>query len=398
MYDNYNQEQKPTEVSYYPVDDYLYPKKKKHVFTKVLGGIVCAAVISLGSIGGYVAISGGGPNFASDNSENVQANTSKSDSSSTSLSTKQKSLIELAAKKDAMSIPDIVKKVKPSVVGISSEMAEGTATGTGIIMSQDGYIITNAHVVADSTKVTVVLSNNKEYPATIIGCDEKTDLAVAKIQETGLTPAEFGSSDDLEVGELAIAIGNPLGFELSGSVTGGMISALNREITIEDKTMTLIQTDAAINPGNSGGPLVNSYGQVIGINSAKISSSEVEGLGFAIPINSATPIVNDLINNGYVTGRPLIGLSGEDITDVMSRYYNIPQGVYVRFITADSSAAKGGVKVGDVIVGINGTEIKTMEELNKIKDSLKPGETIKLKVYRDGQNLDLSVTLAEAKK
>ena len=402
MYNNYNQNEKPTEVSYYPVEDLISPKKKKpNVFAKVLGVIVCAAVISLGSIGGYIAFTGNDSNYSVDSEGNVDTNSSNDKSTQSNGSAKtddKKSLIQLAAKKDAMPIPDIVKKVTPSVVGISSEMAQGTATGTGIIMSQDGYIITNAHVVDSASKVTVVLSDNTEIGATIIGCDTKTDLAVIKVSKTGLSTAEFGSSDDLEVGELAIAIGNPLGFELSGTVTGGMISALNRQITIEDKSMTLIQTDAAINPGNSGGPLVNSYGQVIGINSAKISSNYAEGLGFAIPINSAIPIVNELISNGYVTGRPLIGLSGEDITYVMSRYYNIPKGVYVRFINENSSASKGGVKVGDVIVAINGTDITTMNELNKIKDTFKPGDTIKLKVYRDGKNLELPVVLSEATK
>ncbi len=413
MYDNYNQQNRPTEVSYYPVEDLISPKKKNHVFAKVFGGIICAAVISFGSIGGYIALSGNAPDFtlgAISKNDSSSSADSAADKSNAASSGEKKSLIELAAKENALSIPEIVKKVTPSVVGISCEIQSadqsdilgggesGTATGTGIIMSQDGYIITNAHVVADAAKITVVLNDETEYGATVIGCDTKTDLAVIKIQKTGLTPAEFGDSDKLEVGELAIAIGNPLGFELSGTVTGGMISALNREITIEDKTMTLIQTDAAINPGNSGGPLVNSYGQVIGINSAKISTGTTEGLGFAIPIKGAVPIITDLIDNGYVTGRPLIGLSGEDITDVMSRYYNIPQGVYVRFINTDSSAAKGGVKVGDVIVAIDGTEITTMSELNKIKDSHKPGDTIKLTVYRDGQKSDLSVTLSEATK
>lgn len=421
MYDNYNQNQKPTEVSYYPVEDYNTPKKKKpSAVLKVFGGVVFAAVVSLSSIGGYIALSGNNSNFTLGGSSSSQTDSSNSALTSTadSSSTQAKSLIELAARENALSVPEIVKKVTPSVVGISSVYSTGTttsssamyglspseqtSTGTGIVMSADGYIITNAHVITDTdtgtaaSAINVVLSDKTEYPATVIGCDTKTDLAVVKIQATGLTPAEFGSSEDLEVGELAIAIGNPLGFELSGSVTGGMISALNREITIEDKTMTLIQTDAAINPGNSGGPLVNSYGQVIGINSAKISSSDVEGLGFAIPINSAIPILDDLISNGYVTGRPLIGLSGEDITEVMARYYSIPQGVYVRFITEGSSASNGGVKVGDVIVGINGKEITTMSELNEIKDTLKPGDVVTLKVYRDNQNIDLSVTLAEA--
>jgi serine protease Do len=411
-YNNYNEEHRPAEITYYPED---YTKKKKpHIFLKILGGLLFAAVISASSIGGYIALSGDTPKFLASSSSSAQTSSSSSDSSSSSES---QSLIKLASKTNALSIPEIVKKVTPSVVGISSVFpstssnfnfqgitpSEQTATGTGIIMSQDGYIITNAHVISNSdtgqtaSAINVVLNDKTEYPATVIGCDTKTDLAVIKIQATGLTPAEFGDSSALEVGELAVAIGNPLGFELSGSVTAGIISAVDRKITIDDRTMTYIQTDAAINPGNSGGPLLNCYGQVIGINSAKISSSDVEGLGFAIPINSATPIVNDLIKNGYVTGRPLIGLSGEDITEVMAKYYNIPQGVYVRFITSGSSAEAAGIKVGDIIVGINGTTIKTMSELNEIKDKFKPGDKITLTIYRNGKNLDVSVTLAEAK-
>ena len=417
MYDNYNQNKRPTEVSYYPVDDFGNPKKKKPgIALKIFGGLLFAAVVSVSSIGGYIAITGEDSNLFAGNSSSYESNALDStNSSALTSSSDAKSLIQLASRENALSIPDIVKKVSPSVVGISSVFStsttgnmsgftpsEQTATGTGIIMSKDGYVITNAHVISDSTTATaasainVVLSDNTEYPATVIGFDSKTDLAVLKIQGNAFTPAEFGSSEDLSVGELAVAIGNPLGFELSGSVTAGIISALDREITIDDRTMTYLQTDAAINPGNSGGPLVNSYGQVIGINSAKISSSQVEGLGFSIPINNAIPIINDLINNGYVTGRPLIGLSGEDITEVMARYYNIPQGIYVRFITNGSSAANGGVKVGDVIVGINGTEITSMSELNEIKDNFKPGETITLTVYREGAKKDLSIVLSEA--
>lgn len=344
MYDNYNQNQKPTEVTYYPVEEYLTPTKKKHhVFAKTVGVIACVAVVSIASIGGYIAYTGNGGNYlAKDNGILAADSNSSSDTTTTPDSTTgvldnaignssadaAKSLIELSARENALSVPNIVKKVTPSVVGISSEFQGGSGTGTGIIMSADGYIITNAHVVSESmqgsttrsSKVTVVLSDGTEYTATIIGCDSSTDLAVIKIEEDNLIPAEFGDSNDLEVGELAIAIGNPLGLELSSTVTGGMISALNRNITIEDKEMTLIQTDAAINPGNSGGPLVNSYGQVVGINSAKISSGDVEGLGFAIPIDSAIPIVNDLIKNGYVPGRPLIGITGSTMTSALARF------------------------------------------------------------------------------
>lgn len=430
MFDN-NEFRKPdtNEISYYPEDE-LDPQnsKPKHHGTKekVLGLIALMAVVSVGSIGGYKLVTE--RNAAPDTSIVAQANettaaqteaaAAPADTAVTTAASGEAyhSMLELANKGSEMSVPDIVKKVKPSVVGISSEFVidsgfsylSGTSigTGTGIVMSKDGYIITNAHVVVNSEygtkitakKVTVVLSDQSEHEAEIIGADTKTDLAVLKIDPAGidLVPAEFGNSDELEEGELAVAIGNPLGFELYGSTTCGIISALNRTITTDNDSLSLIQTDAAINPGNSGGPLINSFGQVIGINSNKIVSSQVEGIGFAIPINEAKPIIDDLINKGYVTGRPLIGITGEDINQRTARYYDIPEGIMVRFIEPGSAADEAGAKVGDIIVGIEGTAVKTMDELNKIKDKYAAGDTVTITVYRDGSELDLELTLGEA--
>lgn len=395
MFDNYNENQKPTEVSYYPVDDELNRKPtKKRKGVKIFVGVLCALIISAGSIGIYAGATNDWDYNKVINSQPSQQQDTVKDNSSLGA---YKSLIELSSKKDAMSVPDIVKKVTPSVVGISAEVAEGTQTGTGIIMTSDGYIITNSHVVYGSNKVTVVLEDKTEYGGMLIGADPKTDLAVIKISpKEEITPAEFGSSDDLVVGELAIAIGNPLGFDFASSVTSGIISGLNRKITIEDTELTLIQTDAAINHGNSGGPLVNSYGQVIGITSAKISGEDTEGMGFAIPINNTVSIVDDLIKNGYVTGRPLIGLTGQDIDEMTSKFYDIPVGIYVRYVTASSPAEKAGIQAGDVIVGINGKDITTMGGLNQEKDQYKPGDTIKLKINRNGKLGEVSLTLAEA--
>ncbi len=396
------------EVAYYPESENDEKKSRRKGILKTVVAILCVLGISAGSIGGYIALTDNGRNipfYSSESRTDDESSSEAENNSADETATKEMpSLLQLAAKENALSIPEIVKKVSPSVVGISSKLYNGTSTGTGIIMTSDGYIITNGHVVENATTITVVISSDKEFEeceARLIGIDTKTDLAVIKVDKTELIPAEFGLSDELEVGELAIAIGNPLGFDLAGSVTGGLISALNRELTVEDKQMTLIQTDAAINPGNSGGPLVNSYGQVIGINSVKISSSystSVEGLGFAIPIDEAKPIIDDLILYGYVKGRPMIGLSGEDITAVIARYYNLPQGVIVRFIEPDSGAEKGGIKIGDIIIGINDQPIATMSELNKIKDTFKAGVTIKLTVYRDGETIDVSVVLSEAKQ
>lgn len=336
-----------------------------------------------------------------------------------------------AALPGALTVPEIAEKAMPSAVGISATFTvtaqassggsrsfggmygsaqpaeqEATAAGSGIVMSSDGYIITNAHVIYDTesayqmgkaTSVTVVMGENheEEYDAEIVGYDIQTDLAVLKIDAEGLTPAEFGNSDDLKVGELVVAIGNPLGFELYGTTTCGIVSAKNREVQLEDRTMTLIQTDAAINAGNSGGMLLNSYGQVIGINSMKMSASygeaSVEGLGFAIPITDAAEIIRSLITDGYVTGRPLLGITGTAVTEELAAFYHIPQGVYVY------SASDSSLQQGDVITAIDGTEITTMEELNAQKNQHKAGETVTLRISRDGRSMDVQVTLQESK-
>ncbi|MBQ8623340.1 MAG: trypsin-like peptidase domain-containing protein [Oscillospiraceae bacterium] len=305
-------------------------------------------------------------------------------------------LEQLASPADALGLPDIYDKVAPSVVGVSCTLSRATATGTGIIISSDGYIITNAHVVEDAEKVVIIDHEMNEYEAEIIGADSQTDIAVLKVEAEGLAACEFGVSANLRIGELAVAIGNPLGFELYGTMTSGIISGLNRTITIGENEMTLIQTNASINSGNSGGPLIDAYGRVIGITSAKVASTYGEGLGFAIPIDEALPIVNDLIKHGYVTGRPMIGISGEDITSIMSMYYRLPQGVYVRFVTPESAADVAGIKAGDIIIGIQGESITTMEELNSIKNQYVAGDTITLTVYRDGTNMEVDLTLGEA--
>lgn len=291
--------------------------------------------------------------------------------------------------------------MNPSVVGIVSNVVSngmsGTFTGTGIIMTEDGYIITNAHVIEGATSTKVVFEDQSEETATIIGSDSKSDLAVLKINKTGLTAAEFGSSDDLQVGESVVAIGNPLGLELYGTAVDGIISATNREVTIEDRVMTLIQTTAPINEGNSGGPLINMYGQVIGINSAKISGTGIEGISFAIPISHAKPIIDDLIQNGYVKDRPLIGISGSDVSQQMSQFYDIPQGVLVDSVTSGGPAEAAGIRSGDIIVKFDGVVVQSMSELNAQKDKHKAGDTVELTVYRDGKTYTTKVTMAEDK-
>ena len=396
------------EVAFYPpIENNTKSKINKNRILKICLAIACAIAISFGTllVSGELNKNGFDVPFIksyNDDNENTKSTTNQNSDINKDIARKDvPTLTQLAARENSIPIPQIVTKVTPSVVGISSETPLGSATGTGIIMSQDGYIITNAHVVEDATSINVVIKNGdkmEECTAQLIGEDNQTDLAVIKVDKTGLATAEFGKSSDLMVGELAIAIGNPLGMDLAGSVTGGIISALNRDLTIEDRQLTLIQTDAAINPGNSGGPLVNSYGQVIGINSAKISSNYAEGLGFAIPIDDAKPIIDSLLSYGYVKGRPMIGISGSDISAVEARYYNMPQGVYIRAIEANTGAAKAGLKIGDIIVSVNGKKITSMDELNAIKKDHKAGDTVTLGIYRDDDIKDYTVELSESKQ
>ena len=280
-----------------------------------------------------------------------------------------------------------------------------TATGSGIIISEDGYILTNNHVVSSSssesyyavseaTKLTVTLFNDEtEYEAKVVGTDEQTDLAVIKIDKTGLPKAEFADSDNIKVGEFAMAVGNPLGME--SSITCGVISAVNRKITDSDgKSYTLIQTDAAINAGNSGGALVNSQGQVIGVNTLKLQGEGIEGMGFAIPINSTEDITSQLIEYSKVR-RPYIGITGMDLDEKTAKANDLVVGIYVKAIDDFSAAEKAGIKIGDVIIEADGKKISTMDELTEIKNSHQIGDEMKIKVNRDGEERELTVKLEE---
>ncbi|MCI8443599.1 MAG: trypsin-like serine protease [Clostridia bacterium] len=311
-------------------------------------------------------------------------------------------------------------KILPSIVGIKVEYnvnslismfgrqtqtQTATASGSGIIISEDGYILTNNHIVSTSsaeayyevseaTKLTVTLFNDEtEYEAKIIGKDEQTDLAVIKIEKTDLSKAEFADSDNIKVGEFAMAVGNPLGMQ--SSITCGVVSAVNREVTDSDgKKFTLIQTDAAINSGNSGGALVNSEGKVIGINTLKLSGTGIEGMGFAIPINATTDITSQLIQYSKVK-RPYIGISGMDLDEQTAKANKLVVGIYVKSVDDFSAGEKAGIKAGDVIIEAEGKKIKTMDELNDIKNSHQIGDEMKIKINRNGQERDLTITLGE---
>lgn len=352
-------------------------------------------------------------------SENSSA--SKTDDASTEAQKVSTSAANTSASATALTkgsdVTAIAKLAGPSIVGIRMTvngtrqnrygvMNSQVSEGSGIIIKQNGYIMTNYHVVSSAdpkssssskTVLEVFLPDGREAKATFVGGDSETDLAVIKIDLTGLPVADLGDSYDLEVGELAVAIGNPLGMEFAGSVTVGVISALNRTVEIDDRTMNLIQTDAAINSGNSGGALLNSKGEVIGINSVKISASGVEGLGFAIPINDAKPIVDQLMTYGYVKGRPYIGISGIDISDTMSAYYNLPKGIYVSAVGSGSAAEKAGIRVGDVITAMDGKTIESMSDVEGVKAKHKAGDKVSVVIKRNNTTLTLNLTFDEDK-
>ena len=416
--------------------------KKKHTGLKVAAFVLAMVLVSGGSIGVYEGIRSSNADNSSSivaSNDSSAAESSTGDSSSSKKSDSSQSWIQLASTNGSMSVADIVKKVTPSVVGVQSTFSSSngsnnnpmngyggffgygsqgnngsqgmTGVGTGIIMSKDGYIVTNAHVIYDdeygygeASSVQIQMSDEETtYDARIVAYDKEADIAVLKIDADNLTPAEFGDSSSCEVGEMVVAIGNPLGLQFQNTVTCGIISALDRKVTINDNTMTLIQTDTAINNGSSGGPLINSSGQVIGINSAKMSSTysgeaTVEGIGFAIPMSEAKSIVDDLINYGYVTGRPQLGISCQDVTEAVSQAYNIPVGAYIFSVTAGGAADQAGLQPGDVITGIQDQTISTTEELNAVKNQYKAGDTITLTYVRAGETKKVDVTLAEVQQ
>ena len=297
---------------------------------------------------------------------------------------------------DALSLQEIYEKMIPSVVSIVTN----AGTGTGIVMSEDGYLITNCHVIAQAQQITAMTWDETTYTAALVGSDEASDLAVLKIEpDEALTAAEFGDSDALRVGDTVVAIGDPLGVKLRGTMTNGIVSAINRNLMVNDREMTLIQTNAALNNGNSGGPLINCYGQVVGVNAVKLSSyysqATVEGLGFAIPISTAKPIIDELIQNGYVAGRPAIGISGEQLPAAARVYYGLPEGVYVTYVAPDSGAWEAGVRKGDIITAINGTAVSSVDALNTVKNRYSAGDTVTLTIYRSGQTADVDITLMD---
>ena len=299
-----------------------------------------------------------------------------------------------------MSLPEIAETARDSVVEITTETVSGSSrmrqfvvegAGSGVVITSDGYIVTNNHVIEDATSIKVRLTSGEIYDASLVGKDSQTDLAVIKITASDLTPAVLGNSSELKVGDLAVVIGNPLG-ELGGTVTNGIVSALDREITIDGETMTLLQTNAAINPGNSGGGMFNAEAELVGIVNAKSSGSDVEGLGFVIPIDTAKPIITSLIENGYVSGRPWLGVELLDITDVATAmYYRVSQlGVYVA-----QSGNNSELKAGDLILKLNEEAVSSYADIKSILSNYAIGDQITVQVYRDGSLQNILVTIQE---
>ncbi len=303
------------------------------------------------------------------------------------------------AQGEELSLQDIYDQVSPAVVGITAYI-EGYeySYGTGVVFTSDGYIITNTHVLEGCDAAVVKFSDGTEYDAYLVGSDDASDIAVLYIEGEDLPYAEFGDSDALRVGDQAIAIGNPLGETYSGTMTNGIISAINRNITYNGHTMTLLQTNAALNEGNSGGPLINAYGQVIGITNMKIMStyySTVEGIGFAIPSSVVKEVADQLIEYGVVLGEPTIGIVAGSVSAEAMELYGLPEGIYVSEVSEGSDALEKGLQVGDVIIAVNGETVTSVADVNLIKEGYEVGDTITLTVYRDGETFDLEIELVD---
>ena len=311
------------------------------------------------------------------------------------------SSVENVPQEGGLSLQEIYEKNIDSVVSISCTLHSGSTTGTGVIMSQGGYIVTNCHVVEGAETITVLLTDERSFQATLVGADTISDLAVLHINAENLTPAEFGDSSVLRVGDSVAAIGDPLGTEFRGTMTNGIVSAINRDVTTGGRTLTLIQTNAALNSGNSGGPLINCYGQVVGINTLKIGAftddAGVEGLGFAIPSTTVKEIVEQLVNQGYVSGRPTLGITGESVSNFYQRYYRLPAGLYITEVEEGCGADEVGIQPGDILISIDGTQISSSDDLNTILYNHAVGDTVNVIIYRSGRQYTVDLILTESK-
>ena len=299
---------------------------------------------------------------------------------------------------EKLSLQELYGDCSPSVVGVMANYADSTGYGwgTGVILDKSGYIVTNAHVISEADSCTVVLWNGKECEALLVGEDAQTDLAVLKISSNGLVPATFGDSDRLLVGDDVVAIGNPLGADFSGTLTNGIVSAINRSVDYSGTSMTLIQTNAALNEGNSGGPLINMYGQVIGITNMKMANEygiAIEGIGFAIPSTTVKTVVNSIIENGKVVGRPGIGITCGSVPEAAMEEYGLPEGLYITDVSEGSDAKAKGILPGDVLTHINGQAVYTTDDVLSIRDEHKVGDHLTFTIYRDGKSFEVEVEI-----
>lgn len=295
-----------------------------------------------------------------------------------------------------LSYQQIYDKAIDSVVSIRCN----TGTGTGVVLSKNGYLVTNCHVIDGAERIEAIFTDGRILTACVVGADTVSDLAVLYVQAEDLIPAEFGDSASLRVGDAVAAIGDPLGLDFRGTMTDGIVSAINRDVTVNGRTMTLIQTNAALNSGNSGGPLLNCYGQVVGINTMKIGTftddAGVEGLGFAIPSVTVKDVVDQLIDKGYVAGRPALGFTGQTVSQLDQRWYLLPAGVMVSAVTPDSNADKIGLSVGDIVLSIDNSRISSVEELENLLYSHRVGDSLNIVIYRSGKQYSATLTLGEA--
>ena len=380
-------------------------KKKSGKAGKIVALLLACALVGGGSGFGAAAL------MQKNAAAQPQSTTQASSDASVMLEAKRQAAALQVASVDTGKVltpSEVYAQNVNSTVGITTSITTNyfgyqttsAAAGSGFILTQDGYILTNYPVVEGSNSIKVTTYDGTSYDAQLIGYDESNDIAVLKIDASDLTPVVLGDSDTLNVGDSVVAIGDPLGVTLRGTMTDGIISAINRDLTVNDRTMNLIQTNAALNNGNSGGPLINCYGQVIGINTMKMSnfyssSTTVEGIGFAIPIDTAKPIIDELIEKGYVSGRPAIGIDGETLPATYRIYYRLPEGIYVTRVYASSDAAAKGISEGDIITAINGIDVTTMEQLNRVKNQFTAGQTVTLTIYRSGSSYDVEIILMD---
>lgn len=392
------------------------PKKKKGMAVKIVALALSCAL--LGGIGGAGAVAIAlrndvpqqstaldAPQDAQQEDKNEQQTPDTEEEKQPVVMTPVTSgVIHVATNEEGknLSPADVYASYSGSVVGISCEttmnvygqVSTAATAGTGFILSEDGYILTNNHVIEGADSIRVSLLDGTSYDAVVVGAESDNDLALLKIDVTGLKPVAIGKSADLMVGEMVCAIGNPLG-ELTDSLTVGYVSALDREINTDGTPINMLQTDCAINPGNSGGPLFDMNGNVIGITTAKYASDQIEGLGFAIPIDDAMAIVADLLQYGYVTGKAYMGLTPVTITETYAYYYNMPVGVYVSSVVEGSAAEKAGIKQADIILKLGEYEVETVTDLSSALKKYRAGDTTSVTVWRSGEELTLDITFDE---